>query len=99
VLLLFEDDFVTLMTGKFANKSGPITPSIAGYLENRRIRGVFFTSRRNRRRQVADSHQVVHRGGEGEHKVHPVLTSVPGLPEIPHGFLQPKISSTLFRRR
>jgi hypothetical protein len=75
------------MTGKFANKSGPIAPSIAGYPENRRIPGVFFASRRNRCRQVADSHQIVRRGGEGEHSAHPaVLASVPSLPEIPHGF-------------
>ena len=73
------------MTGKFANKSGPIAPSIADYLENRRIPGVFFASRRNHRRQVADAHQVVSRGGEGEHPAHPVLASVPRLPEIPHG--------------
>jgi hypothetical protein len=42
------------MTDKLANKSGPIAPSIAGYLENRRIPGVFFASRRNRCRQVAE---------------------------------------------
>jgi hypothetical protein len=56
--ILFEDDFGTLMTGKLANKYGPIAPSIAGYPENRRIPGVFFTSRRNHRRQVAYAHQA-----------------------------------------
>ena len=84
--ILFEDDFGTLMTGKFANKSGPIAPSIAGCRENYRIPGVSFGSRRNRRRQVADAHQIVRRGGEGEHPAHPVLASVSSLPEIPHGF-------------
>ena len=77
--ILIEDYFGTLMTGKFANKSGPIAPSIAGYPENHRIPGVFCASRRNRRHQVADAHQIVRRGGEGEHPAHPVLASVPSV--------------------
>ena len=74
------------MTGKFANKSGPIAPSIAGCRENRRIPGVRFDSRRNRRRQVAYSHQIVRRGSEGEHPGHPLGSSVSGFPEIADGF-------------
>jgi hypothetical protein len=76
---------VTLMTGKFANKSKPIAPSIAGYRENRRIPGICCGSGRNCCRQVADSHQIVAGAGDGEHPAHPVLISVPGLPEIPDG--------------
>jgi hypothetical protein len=68
------------MTGKLANKSGPIAPSIAGFREDYPIPSVSFGSRRNYRRQVAYAHQVVRRGGEGEHPA-----SVPRLPEIPHG--------------
>jgi hypothetical protein len=43
--LLFEDDFGTLMMGKFANKSGPIAPSMVGYPENRCIPGVFCAAK------------------------------------------------------
>ena len=95
--ILFEDDFGTLMTSKLANKSGPIAPSIAGCREDYPIPGVSFGSRRNYRRQVAYAHQVVGRGGEGEHPAHPVLASVPRLPEIPHG-LHPA-EDFLHRRR
>jgi hypothetical protein len=41
-----------------SNKSGPIAPSIAGDLENRRIPGVFFASRRNRCRQATSPHHL-----------------------------------------
>jgi hypothetical protein len=84
--ILFEDDFGTLMTGKLANKSGPIAPSIAGCRGNRSIPGVCFGSGRNRYRQVAYSHQIVSCGREGEHPVHPFYSSVTGFPETADGF-------------
>jgi hypothetical protein len=73
------------MMVKFGDKSGPIAPSIVGCRENYPIPGVSFGSRRNRCCQVPYSHQIVGGGGKGEHPAHPVLTSVPRLPEIPHG--------------
>ena len=73
------------MTGKFANKSGPIAPLIAGCRENRRIPGICFGSGRNRRRQVAYSHQIVRRGSEGEYPAHPLGSSVSGSLEIANG--------------
>ena len=81
---LFEDDFGTLMTGKFSEKSGLLPPMVAGYRQNYRFPDSCLGSGRNSRRQVTYSHQIVRRGGEGEHPAHPVLASVPSLPEIPH---------------
>jgi len=74
------------MTGKFSDKSGLLPPLRAGCRQNYRCSNNCSGSGRNSRRQVADSHQIVRRGGEGEHPAHPVLASVPSLPEIPHGF-------------
>jgi len=73
------------MMGKFSDKSGPIAPSIAGCREDYPIPGVSFGSRRNRRRQVAYSHQIVRRGREGEHPAHPFHASMAGFPEIADG--------------
>ena len=83
------------MNCKFANKSGLRPPSVAGSLDNYRIPGVLFGLRRNPCRQVSHAHQIVSRGGEGEHPAQPVQASVSGFPEITHGlhpaedFLQP----------
>ena len=74
------------MASKFADKSGPLPPSAAGFRENYRFPGVLFGSRRNRGRQVAYSHQIVGGGGKGEHPAHPFYTSVTSFPEIAHGF-------------
>src|SRR5450759_1745882 len=74
------------MTGKFSDKSGSLAPSVVGCREDYPIPGLCFGSGRNRRRQVAYSHQIVRRGSEGEHPGHPLGSSVSGFPEIADGF-------------
>ena len=83
---LFLDDFGTLMTGKFTDKSGPLAPSVAGCRQNYRLSGIYLGSGRNRRRQVTYSHQIVRRGSEGKHPGYPFGSSVSGFPEIADGF-------------
>src|SRR5665648_1099768 len=74
------------MAGKFSDKSGSMAPSVVGCRQNYRFAGICLGSRRNRRRQVAYSHQIVRRGSEGEHPGHPLGSSVSGFPEIADGF-------------
>jgi hypothetical protein len=84
--LLFQDNFVTTMIGKFADKSGLLTPSVASCRNNYHLPGVLCGSRKNCCRQVTYSHQIVSRGGEGEHPAHPFYAAVTSFPEITHGF-------------
>jgi hypothetical protein len=74
------------MTGEFAVKPEVRPPSLTGCRENYLISGVSGGSERNPRHQIAEAYQVVGRGGEGEHPAHPLHASVPGFPEIAHGF-------------
>src|SRR5271167_3591059 len=73
------------MTGKFASEPGLLPPLLSAWPENPLASGVLGGSGRNRGRQVADAHQIVGGGGEGEHPAYPLHSSVPGFPEIAHG--------------
>lgn len=76
----------TLMTGKIAHKSGALTPAGASNRRNYRIPEIFFGSRGNLWHQVADAHQIVSGGRQGELPGHPLGASVPSLPQIADGF-------------
>jgi hypothetical protein len=74
------------MTGKCAANPGVLPPSLAGCRKNSHVAGVLGGSGRNRCHQVAEAHQVICHGGEGEHPPHPLHASVSGFPKIAHGF-------------
>jgi hypothetical protein len=83
--LLVQEDFGTLMTSKFADKSGSINPSVTGCGGNYRIPGVLSGSRRNRSRPVACAHQIERCGHEVEHPAHSCLSAVRRFSEIKEG--------------
>jgi hypothetical protein len=63
-----------------------MAPSVVGCRQNYRFVGICLSSRRNRCRQVAYSHQIVRGRRKGEHPAHPVHASVTSFPEIADGF-------------
>jgi hypothetical protein len=78
--------FCVKVTVKFNGGLGPLHHFIANCRQNYGCPAICCGPGRNSRyRQVADAHQIVGGGGEGEDMAHPVLVSVPGLPEIPEG--------------